>query len=242
MTRLRAGRRGRRSAEHPLACHGLEEELEDLDVPAGLGEVPAPRVEPVPREQEPVHGRRCRGEIDVGEPAPHIGRQGRHVLRVREDGHLDGRLVRGDPGEALEHLVAGDPHAAAGQVEPREERGPLRVGVQHGSDRGVERGHRAMEERFRRRASPASVADVPGGIHPHEVVAAERRLVESARRDDQFERIARGDDAVVAARAQRPATAMELPADRPQAVDRVGRRVGGMLEGGGRVRTHDRRL
>ena len=58
------------------------------------------------------------------------------------------------------------------------------------------------------------------GIHPHEVVVTEGRLVFAAGGDHELQRLPRGNHAVVAAGAKRPAIAMKLTADRLQVLHR----------------------
>ena len=77
------GAGGRR--HHASAAHHLEQKLVDFDVPAGLGEIAAPGVEPVPREQEAVAGRAGGRPIECGEPMADSLGELRHVLRVGED-------------------------------------------------------------------------------------------------------------------------------------------------------------
>ena len=198
----------------------------DLDLPPGLGEIPAPGVEAMTGKEESVERRTLRiapvGGLEAG---PDLGGEFLHVLSVGEDRHLLEGVVGDDAVEPFEHLVAFDPHGPPGQVGAGEDRRPHRVGVEDRADGGDEFGDQAMEKCFSGGLSSRPVARCPGGVDPDEVVTAEGRLVLAADGDRQFQRGAGGDDAVVAARSQRPTTAVELPADGPELVDGVEGRV-----------------
>src|SRR5688572_27188912 len=88
----------------------LEEELQDLHVPASFLEVPAPGVEPVASDQERISRRVLAeaGAHDAGEP--------RHVLRVVHDRNRHARLVRRHARKTLEHFEARDLDRARGEV------------------------------------------------------------------------------------------------------------------------------
>jgi hypothetical protein len=90
-------------------------------------------------------------------------------------------------------------------------------------------GDQAVEERLGRRFAGRAVADATGRIDPDEVVGAEGRLVLAAGGDQQFERVAGEDHAVVARGAERPVAGVKLAADGPQLVDGAG---GGIERGG----------
>src|SRR5213593_4276543 len=78
----------------------LEQELERLDLLAGLREILTPRVEPVSPDEEPVRARVApQGLLDP--PGENL-----HVLRVLDDRKPLPVLVRLHPRERLEHLVS----------------------------------------------------------------------------------------------------------------------------------------
>src|SRR5258706_15836778 len=88
----------------------FEQELQDLDVTLGLGQVFAPGIEAVAADQDPV-GARVSFESRL-----HLGGERVVVLGVLEYGNPLAMLVRPHPGESLEHLVAFDGEAAGGGV------------------------------------------------------------------------------------------------------------------------------
>ena len=185
----------------PTAGDDLEEELVDLDLAPGLGEVAAPRVKAVAREEESVKRRTFRiAPVGGEEPGPDPRGELRHRLGIGEDRHLFAGVVGGDAIEALEHLVALDPHGAAPTIGAGEDRRPDRMGVEHGADGGDQFGDEAVEEGLGGGLPPRAVARYSSGIDADEVVACEDRLVFAADGDRQFERGTAGDDAVVAAR------------------------------------------
>ena len=205
------------------AGDGLEEKLKNFDVPPSLGEVFAPRVEPVAREQEAMKGL-PRGVAPVGsrESIADSLREFVHVLAVSEYGHFLKGFVRADALKALEHFVAFDPQTASRQVAVGENRAPDGMRVQDRANRWNEFGNHAVQERLGRGFLGRPTADPSGSIHPHEVVAAEGRLVLAAGSNEQFERVSRRDHAVVAASAQRPRSRMKLLSDAAKLLDRIG--------------------
>ena len=193
----------------------------------GLGEVAAPGVQAVAGDQEAVERRTARGrEVEASEPLPDSGRQLPHVLGVGEDRHVFVGVVCGDALEPFEHLVARDPQCghrgAGGQIGPGENRAPGGVGVEDRAHRGDKLGDRAVEERLGRTAAVGAVGQAATGIDANEVVAGKGRLILPAGGHEQFKRLAGDDHAVVAARAERPAAAVEFAANGPQGVERVG--------------------
>ena len=101
--------------------------------------------------------------------------------------------------------------------------------VQNCANGWNEFGNHAVQERLGRGFLRRCAADSPSSIHPHEVVAAEGRLVLAASSNEQFEWFSRRDHAVVAACAQRPRPRMKLFADAAKLLDRIGN---GWVEGG----------
>src|SRR5690606_30432783 len=93
-----------------------------------------------------------------------------------------------------------------------QQRGADRVGVEDRADFGSLRGDDAVQERFGARLRLPRAGRPSRRVDPDEVAGGELLLVLAARRDDQLERIARDDDAVIAAGPERPAAAMELRA------------------------------
>ena len=175
----------------------------DLDLAPGLGEVAAPRVEAVAGEEESMKRRTLRiAPVGGAEPGPDPRGELRHRLGIGEDRHLLEGVVGDDAIEALEHLVALDPHGAPRQVGAGEDRRPDRMGMEHGADGGNQFGDEAVEEGLRGGLPFQSVARYSSGIDADEVVASEGRLVFAADGDRELERGPAGDDAVVAARSQ----------------------------------------
>src|SRR5690348_9569270 len=118
----------------------FQQELQDFDVPFGLGERRAPRVEAVALQQK-----RMRAGVGVEQRAD-TPREPPHVLVVRNDRHPFAMLVRADAIEALQHFEALERKPARVRVAIRKYGAPNGMGVQDGAstpgldNREVERG------------------------------------------------------------------------------------------------------
>lgn len=137
----------------------------------------------------------------------HAGEAG-DVLRVWVDLDHGLRLVRADAGEAFEHFVARDSQRAVFEKMLTEHGGGDRVSVEHspGSMLGQSGVQQGLGTGFERRFAHG------GGvfIDEEELLGLEPAFVEAAAGHEQRERLAADDDAVIAARAERPASAMEI--------------------------------
>ena len=111
----------------PLRADGLEQELDDFDVPHGLRQRLAPSVHSVAAKKE------CMARRMLDERLPHLAGKPLHVLVVFEDRNPLAVLVRRDAVETLQHLVAFDGETARRRVTVGEQRAPHRMRVQHGA-------------------------------------------------------------------------------------------------------------
>ena len=157
----------------------FEEKLEDFDVTAGFGGVPAPGVEAVPAQENTVAFRM------VLQHQPKLRRKGRVVLRIFEDGDPLAMLVGRDAGESLQHLVALECESLLRGPSVGEQSACDGVRVQDGAcaecldDDEVKAGFGGW----------AAVAAEDGGIAVdfQDVRWGERALIEAARCDGQAE-------------------------------------------------------
>src|SRR5258707_1110388 len=123
-----SGRAG--SFDLEAAGGAFQEELEDLDVAAGLVEVSPPSIQAVLANEIAVLERAGR----IFQALADLLGQGGDVLGVVEDFDPPGGIVRGDAGQPLEHLVAGDLETTLSEKQVREDGGPDRMGVEHRPD------------------------------------------------------------------------------------------------------------
>ena len=130
----------------------------------------------------------------------------------------------GEAGEALEHFVAGDAQDAFGEKEFPEDRGGHRVGVEHGPGPGFREG--GVKERLGAGREPCFTDRGTVPINEEELIWRETALVKAAAGHEQSERGPVDDDAVVAARAERPAAAVEIASGHDEIGDFGGKGIG----------------
>jgi hypothetical protein len=165
-------------------------------VPARLGRVAAPRVQPVASDQEAMRGRLARQRrvhrVDAVRPDQ----------RIRHDRQLLAVLVARDALERREHLEAFDGERLS---TSREDGGPHRLGVGHGP--GIARADDRQVDR-RLGGRPSRSADPRAHrVDLEDRVGRERALVDAARRDGEAQRLPRHHGAEVAARCGHGAAA-----------------------------------
>src|SRR5262245_14527354 len=100
--------RRRKTVDRKTMAEDFEQEFEDLDVPVGFLQIPAPSVETVAANEEPVAQRRVVSFNAANDFLGHLG----NVLRVVDDRDQLFMFVAGDAVQTLEHLVIGNGESA----------------------------------------------------------------------------------------------------------------------------------
>src|ERR1051325_5962172 len=152
---------------------GLEEELENLDVPLRFVQVPPPSVQPVPPQEKGVSARMG------AQPGFHGLREVVHILIVVDDGNPLAVGVGLNAVQTLQHLEAVNGETALPRVPLRQDGAPHRMGMEHGARTPCARDQK-VQERFGgwfRSTLPGRFADeLPLRPDDHDIFGADGPL------------------------------------------------------------------